>query len=160
MTGVQTCALPISTLYWHQPWSNEIGYGKDKSEDQQINDAEHRASMYNVGKTVAYAVAEENGVKLVPTGDAWQIARESEIIGYDLCRRLGVNNDEGDYYHDGDIGGGQYLNACVWYEVLMGKSCLGNTWRPPYDLSEEKIAILQNAAHEAVAAVYGPGYAK
>ena len=42
----------------------------------------------------------------------------------------------------------------------MGKSCIGNTWRPKYELSEEKIAILQAAAHEAVAAVYGPGYAK
>ena len=75
-------------------------------------------------------------------------------------QRLEYNNGEGDYYHDGDIGGGQYLNACVWYEVLMGKSCVGNTWRPPYELSEEKIAILQAAAHEAVAAVYGADHAK
>ena len=96
----------------------------------------------------------------MPSGDAWEIARKSEIVGTTLCQRLAINNGEGDYYHDGDIGGGQYLNACVWYEVLMGESCIGNTWRPPYELSEEKIAILQAAAHEAVAAVYGPGYAK
>ena len=152
---------PNATLYWHQTWSNEIGFGKDKSVEQQINDVEHRTNMYNIGKTVAYTVAEDNGVKLIPSGDAWEIARKSEIVGTTLCQRKDVNNGEGDYYHDGDIGGGQYLNACVWYEVLMGKSCIGNTWRPKnYELSEEKIEILQTAAHEAVAAVYGPGYAK
>ena len=62
----------------------------------------------------------------------------------------------GDGYHDGDIGGGQYLNACVWFETLTGKSCVGNAYRPAdYDLSEEKIAVLQQSAHEAVTTVYG-----
>ena len=28
---------------------------------------------------------------------------------------------------------------------------IGNTWRPNYELSEERIAALQQAAHEAVA---------
>ena len=151
---------PEASLYWHQPWAYEIGYGKDKSEAYQMNDVEHRTNMHKINKNVAQKVANENGVKIMPTGDAWEIARKSEIVGTTLCQRKGINGDEGDYYHDGDIGGGQYLNACVWYEVLMGKSCIGNTWRPSYELSEEKIAILQAAAHEAVAAMYGPGYAE
>ena len=147
------------SLYWHQSWSYEIGYAQDKSGAVQMNTVEHRTSMYEIKKAGAYKIAETTGVRIMPTGDAWEIARKSDIIGTDLCRRLAINDGEGDYYHDGDIGGGQYLNACVWYEVLMGKSCVGNTWRPSYELSEEKIAILQAAAHEAVAAVYGPGYA-
>ena len=147
-------------LYWHQSWAYEIGYGKDISEPQQMNTVEHRTSMYQIKREVSYMVAEQNDVKIMPTGDAWEIARQNAIIGTDLCKRLAINNGEGDYYHDGDIGGGQYLNACVWYEVLMGKSCVGNTWRPDYELSEEKIAILQAAAHEAVAAVYGADHAK
>ena len=151
---------PNASLYWHQTWSYEIGYGAEKSEAYQMNDVEHRTSMYNITKSVAHSIAEENGVKIMPTGEAWEIARRNELIGTTMCQRKAIKNGEGDYYHDGDIGGGQYLNACVWYEVLMGKSCVGNTWRPTYELSEEKIAILQAAAHEAVAAVYGPGYAK
>ena len=151
---------PDVTLYWHQTWAYELGYGKDKGEAYQMNDVEHQKNMYQIKKDIAYSVAEQNNVKIGPTGDAWEIARKNELIGTTLCKRLAINNGEGDYYHDGDIGGGQYLNACVWYEVLLGESCVGNTWRPTYELSEEKIAILQQAAHEAVAAVYGADYAK
>ena len=61
---------PNATLYWHQTWSYEIGYGKDRSEEYQMNDAEHRASMYNINKALAYKIAEENDVRLVPSGDA------------------------------------------------------------------------------------------
>ena len=151
---------PNASLYWHQTWSYEIGYGAEKSEAYQMNDVQHRTNMYEITKSVAHSITEENGVKIMPTGEAWEIARRNELIGTTMCQRKAIKNGEGDYYHDGDIGGGQYLNACVWYEVLMGESCVGNTWRPTYELSEEKIAILQAAAHEAVAAVYGPGYAK
>ena len=80
------------------------------------------------------------------------IARANELVGDTLCLE--------DMYHDGDVGGGQYLNACVWFEVLTGKSCIGNTWRPSYELSEERITQLQLAAHQAVAECYGEDYAK
>ena len=60
--------------------------------------------------------------------------------------------------HNGDVGGGQYLSACVWFETLTGRSCIGNTFRPvythngqEYTLSEELVTILQQAAHQAVA---------
>ena len=149
---------PDATLYWHQMWAYEVGY--NQGENKQVKTVEHRTSMYEIRKAASYTIAEKTGVRIMPTGDAWEIARKNALIGTTLCQRKSVKNGEGDYYHDGDIGGGQYLNACVWYEVLMGESCVGNTWRPTYDLSEEKIAILQAAAHDAVAAVYGPGYAK
>ncbi|MBR7165066.1 MAG: hypothetical protein IKD18_02195, partial [Clostridia bacterium] len=52
------------------------------------------------------------------------------------------------------------LNACTWFESLTGMSCLDNTYRPKYKnedtgvietIAEERIKLLQNAAHEAVA---------
>ena len=71
--------------------------------------------------------------------------------GYDnLCARLGTEGNLGDFCHDGDVGGGQYLNACVWFEMISGQSCIGNSFRPDYELSEELILTLQNAAHQAV----------
>ena len=69
-----------------------------------------------------------------------------------------------DLSHDGDIGGGQYLNGCVWFEILTHKSVIGNSFRPvytheisgnTYQFTEEKIAALQKAAHEAVFNDYG-----
>ena len=87
---------------------------------------------------------------MIPGGDAWQIARANPWVGDVMCKE--------DMYHDGDVGGGQYLNACVWFEVFFGESCVGNTWRPAYELSEDKITALQQAAHEAVVAVYGEAY--
>ena len=91
-----------------------------------------------------------------------------------MCARLASNNGAGDYNHDGDIGGGQYLNACVWFEVVTGESCIGNTYVPTYNsniiltdelqsklrvdvsgsaytLKTELIDIIQKSAHEAVA---------
>ena len=155
-------ACPDAKLYWHQTWAFEIGYGTANSDpNDRVETLEKRSLMHSIKKELAQAVAKAENVDIIPSGDAWQIARKSELIGQTLCARKGVNNNLGDYSHDGDIGGGQYLNACVWYEVLFGKSCIGNTYRPNnYELSEEKIEILQRAAHEAVAAVYGADYAK
>jgi len=79
------------------------------------------------------------------------LARANPILGDNLTK---------DLYHDGETGGGQYLNACVWFEVLTKKSCLDNSFRPSYELSEEKVAALKQAAHEAVAIKYGASHVK
>lgn len=159
---------PDSVMYWQQTWAYEVGYAvAEKYVDPSkapggipISDVETQTLSYNNIKRISQEVAKENKVDIIPSGDAWQLARADARVGDTMCKRLGTNGDLGDYYHDGDIGGGQYLNACVWYEVLMRKSCIGNTWRPDYDLSEEKIVALQEAAHKAVVAVYGEDYAK
>ena len=158
---------PDAELYWQQTWAYQVGYAVSSKygslacpQDTAIADAATQALTHQNIKSTSQTIAQDNNVKLVPSGDAWQIARADSRVGDDMCARLGVNDNLGDYYHDGDIGGGQYLNACVWYEVIMGESCIGNTWRPSYELSEEKIVALQEAAHAAVAAVYGADHAK
>ena len=97
----------------------------------------------------ALALCKEYKLPRIPSGDAWQLARNHEKIGDNLCRE--------DKTHENEAG--QYLNGCVWYEVLSKNSCVGNTFRPE-GLSEETIAILQECAHKAVAGVYGEDYAK
>ena len=68
-----------------------------------------------------------------------------------LCVRLNSSKKHySDYYHDGDVGDGQYLNACTWFMTLFKISCVGSTWTPSYTLSEDKIKILQQAAYKAV----------
>lgn len=135
---------PGAKLYWHHTWAYQAGFDKY---DYFVNAAE-QAAYHERQRTYAIGVCAENKVIRIPSGDAWKIVRDG---GYDnLCARIGVNDDLGDDYHDGDIGGGQYLNACVWFEMLTGQSCIGNTFRPDYELPKDRITMLQNAAHQAV----------
>ena len=135
---------PNAKLYWQQTWAYQVGF----SGGGYFVDAGEQAAYHQRQRTYALGVCEENKVERIPSGDAWKLVRDS---GYDnLCARIAMNNGLGDDYHDGDIGGGQYLNACVWFETLTGQSCIGNTFRPDYELSEEMVTALQNAAHCAV----------
>jgi len=155
--------LPDARYLWHEVWANEIGY----SLAYKMETKEQRTDVFNAKHGVARIMQETYGVEVVPTGDAWEKVRDMELFStpvpgipidrFTLCTRVLNGKLKDDYSHDGDMGGGQYLNACVWFEVLTGKSSIGNTFRPQYtfmdidcSLSEEKIGILQNAAHEAV----------
>lgn len=145
--------FPKSRYLWHQPWTYQVGtatngYVMESFQQQEANTKQIR--------DYALAVCKELNLERVNTGEAWQLVRRE--YGYDnLCARIGKGeNNQGDNYHDGDIGGGQYLNACVWFEILTGQSCIGNTYRPLYmddpalSPSEELIQMLQKAAHTAV----------
>lgn len=138
--------FPMTKLYWQQNSAYQVGYNKSflvtSFEDQQAD--------CKVYRDIAKLVSQRYDIGWVPRGDAAQLARENPVVGDVLTARIGVNDGLGDLYHDGDIGGGQYLTASVWFEVLTGESCVGNTFRPDYALSEDKITALQKAAHEAV----------
>ncbi|MBR5295337.1 MAG: DUF4886 domain-containing protein [Clostridia bacterium] len=146
--------FPKSEFLWHQTWSYEVGYNQANGviENKEQQNAHHETVSF-----VSKALCDEFSLKRIPVGDAWQIAREDTRVGDTLCHKNGA---VGDFLHDGDTGGGQYLNACVWFEVLTGKSCIGNTFRPDYDLSEEKISALQEAAHKSVENLSGGSYEK
>ena len=151
---------PDAKLYWQQTWAYAVGYQHPDNRGQtydinrkngDVPDVSIQTRQHAVIRSVSRALCAENSVALIPTGDAWHLARG--VLGDTLTKP--------DCCHDSDVGGGQYLNACVWLEVLLGESCIGNTWRPAdYGLMENRIAALQECAHEAVAAVYGPEYAK
>jgi hypothetical protein len=130
--------LPKTKLVWFETWSYEIGWERN---DKAVRNLDEQNRMYEIMKTFSYKIATDNKVSLIPCGDAWQIARHEYNSG-DLSR---------DGYHDGPENGGQYLNACVWFESLTGISPVGNPWRPSsYEISEERILMLQEAAHKAV----------
>ncbi len=148
---------PKSQIIWHQTWAYQVG---TTSSGYATKDAAQQAAYHERLYTYAEMITEKYpDLLLVNSGDAWAILREQ---GYDkLCNRLGkaVTGAEphtGDNYHEGDIGGGQYLNACVWYEVLFGESCVGNTFVPNYTYGGQSMDMLitieelQQAAHQAV----------
>lgn len=137
--------FPMSTYYWHHTWAVQVGYDRNGT---VIDTVEKQTASALEKREASLEYCKDFGLIYIPSGDAWQYARQDSRVGDVLCNR-GAKSDN---YHDGEEGGGQYLNACVWFETLTGKSCIGNTWRPDtYKLSESKIAALQQAAHRAVA---------
>lgn len=139
---------PASRILWHETWAYQIGY--DRGVDSTILSLEAQTRQYNVIRKCSYTLAEDLDLLMVPSGDAWQIARADERIGDVLCNDSTRNDGLGDNYHDGNIGGGQYLNACVWFEVLTGKSAAGNLFYPDYAITRDQMKALQEAAHKAV----------
>lgn len=173
--------FPDAQIGWHQTWTNQAGkYAKSAT-----NTAEKQTSGAEIMELYSSMICDyynepagEILIQRIPTGMAWQNCRDA---GYDnLCCRLGYDGNVskvmhgGDGSHDGDIGGGQYLNACVWFEVITGISVLGNPYRPEYSttstlsdelfndlhvektskgyaLTEDFVLQLQQYAHEAVA---------
>lgn len=146
--------FPDAMQCWGQVWGYQVGYNRDGFE---VPDRETQLGLYQRHKELAYMAADAYNRVVIPCGEAWEFVRQG---GYDsLCNRLGKGtNHEGDYYHEGDIGGGQYLNACVWFEMVTGESCVGNTYVPTYVydgttyglLDSITVEALQNAAHQAV----------
>lgn len=140
--------FPQSQYYWHCTWVPQVG-NYNESSNFRLETKEDEIAWQNAKITIAKEIYEKYQLPYIPTGQAWADARYNPVIGNQLCLRSAKPDDTS---HDGDIGGGQYLNACVWFEMLTGKSCIGNSYRPDYPLSEEKIEILQQAAHKVVAA--------
>ncbi|MBE6713448.1 MAG: DUF4886 domain-containing protein, partial [Ruminococcaceae bacterium] len=137
--------FPLSQIYWHHTWAYQVGYDRSGF---IVDTVEKQAEMANRCREFSLQLCKDYGLPRIPSGDAWQYARQDSRVGDKLCNR----GDKSDNYHDGEEGGGQYLNACVWFETLTGKSCIGNTWRPTsYTLTEAQIAGIQQAAHRAVA---------
>ena len=172
--------FPNAKYFWQQNWAHEVrqcdegGKGEDSVESQTARTATFR--------TVAKEVCAEYGFTNVPLGDAWEPIRHDPIFyekgeGDYPVRSLHTRIHEGSKYkgmltnkdlsHDGNVGGGQYLNGCVWFEMITHKSVIGNPFRPHYDyqgldmhLNEKKIEMLQNAAHQAVLNYYGEEWYK
>ena len=147
--------FPDATIGWHQPWTYQIG---TTTNGDVMESFEQQEAYEQEIREFAMAVCEEFDLLRINTGDAWQIVR-SEYDYDNLCARLGKgDNHEGDYYHDGDIGGGQYLNACVWFEAITGMSSVGVPYAPTWPYQGKNYSLdpditfaeLQEAAHKAV----------
>lgn len=149
-------SFPDADLYMHQTWAYELGYTKYNGAFT-IDTVEEQMAYTQKTRDVVTAICEATGVERINTGDAWELYRAActeQGIENNLCARLGNNNNQGDKSHDGDIGGGQYLNACVWFEVLTGLDCRDTTYVPHYSdnfpITETMANMLQDAAHTAV----------
>ena len=160
--------FPNARMLWHQTWGYQFNGGGG---DYTRYNAAKCQNLYEQQRDFAKLICAEYGYERVPSGEAWNNMRNDYDYNY-MCVRLGNENNWGDGYHDGNIGGGQYLNACVWFEIITGQSVVGNTYVPSYKyptissditsklhvthdgtyytLNADFVTQLQNAAHKAV----------
>lgn len=122
-------------LVYHAPWAAKTGYTGGKFSyygfDQKV--------MYNMICTATQEVlkAHPEFSLFMNSMDAVQNARTS-YIGDNMNR---------DGWHL-NYTTGRYTVGCLWYEKIMGKSVVGNSYHPE-GMSETTAEVCQTAAHEA-----------
>jgi len=129
-----------SSIYVHQPWAFARIYYGETAIDPRFKEYDcNPKKMYEdlVAKTKSAVIGHNLGV--VPVGTAVQNVRST--FDRDNITRDGVHLNSSI---------GQYLAACVWYEVLTGRSAVDNSYNPGR-LFPERLKLARAAAHAALA---------
>ena len=171
---------PKAELLLHQTWAYRCDDPRFAPKTPKVEPSSREAM--HAGLSAAYlAVAKELGVRRIPVGDAFDLAETDPKWGYkpdpsfdkskavppalpDQTHSLHVGfywnkTKDGkdtlsmDGHHAGQAG--EYLGACVFFEVLFNESPVGNSFVPK-GLPADDAKVLQDVAHRAVAASASP----
>lgn len=130
---------PKAKFMVHQTWAYE-------QDSARLNDELGYKDQYDmfldIKKSCNEAAKALGGVQIIPSGEAFQnLIKEN------------IGKIHRDTFH-ANRGVGRYTLGLTWYEILTGKSCIGNKFRD-FDepVSEEMAAAAQRSAHNA-AAIY------
>jgi hypothetical protein len=168
---------PQAKLLIHQTWAYRVDDPRFAVKAPKTGEPKTQEEMYR-GLTAAYdKLAAEFGAKIIPVGDAFfqadtdtnwgfkpdpkpfdpKTAKQPELPLQTYSLHVGwawkkskdgkktVLSMDG---HHANLAG-EYLGACVWYEVLFGESPVGLSFIPK-GLEAEHAAFLQRTAHQAV----------
>jgi len=164
---------PKAELLIHQTWAYRVDDPRF-SPKAAAGEPKTQEEMYTMLSAAYKTIAKELGVRRMPVGDAFHMADTDPNWGYKpdtkFDRTKAVAPTLPDQTHSlhagwrwdsktGKLGmdghhanaAGEYLGACVWYEVLFKESAVGNTFLPK-DLKPEDATYLQGVAHRAVSA--------
>jgi hypothetical protein len=166
---------PQAKLLVHQTWAYRADDPRFAAKTPKPGEPATEEAMYR-GLTHAYqTIAAELGARLIPVGDAFQRVDTDPRWGYRPDTKFDRKNAQPpalpDQTHSLHVGwrwakqkddqtklsmdghhantAGEYLGACVFYEVLFGDSVVGNTFVPP-GLDPVYARFLQETAHQAV----------
>lgn len=166
---------PKAEVVIHQTWAYRVDDPRFTKKPAKPGEPESQQAMYE-GLTKAYeTIAGELGVRIIPTGDAFQLANTDPEWGFkpdpnfdpkklvfpappNERHSLNMGNNWGKSKsgehtlgydgHHASIAG-EYLGACAFYETLYGESVVGNSFAPKgMDPADAK--YLQETAHKAV----------
>jgi hypothetical protein len=120
---------------FHQTWA----YAANSTHTGFLNYDNNQEKMYNAIVNAVNAAATHAGIDLIiPSGTAIQNGRNTSI----------GDNFNRDGYHL-SYGLGRYTAACAWYEKLLNRPIIGNTFIPD-GVTKQEADIAQHAAHWAV----------
>jgi hypothetical protein len=168
---------PRARLLLHQTWAYRRDDPRFAVATPAPGEPATQEAMYR-GLCSAYdTIGAELGASRIPVGDAFWLADTDPTWGYRVDPRFDPltavfpalpnqahslhvgwtwqkQADGGrtlvmDGHHAGPAG--QYLGSCVFFEVLFGRSVVGNTFAPG-NLQADYVRFLQETAHRAVAA--------
>jgi Domain of unknown function (DUF4886) len=167
---------PSATLIMHQTWEYRLDDVRFAAKAPKAGEPKTQDEMYAGLKSAYDTIAKELDVKLIPVGDAFHAANHDVKWGYKVPgkpfdSKTAKPGELPDQTHSLNVGwtwresstgkktllkdghhasmAGEYLGACVWYEVLFGKSVEGNSFLPA-GLDAEYAKFLQSTAHRVV----------
>ena len=168
---------PKAAVLVHQTWAYRVDDPRFSVAAPKAGEPKTQAEMYQMLTSAYTTIAAELGARRLPVGDAFYLADTDPKWGYQPDAKYDFKNKEQaalpDQTHSLHVGwrmakgkdgktalgmdghhanmAGEYLGACVWYEVLFGESVVGNTFTTP-GLDKAYARFLQETAHKAVLA--------
>lgn len=162
---------PQAKMLVHETWE----YRKDDPRFSKPGDLKSQEEMYSGLRSAYDKIAAEFNARIIPTGDAFHLAdtdpkwayqtdttfdskaaKQPELPNQTHSLHVGwqwkkQKNGKTTLVMDGHHANmaGEYLGACVWYEVLFGESAVGNTFMPK-GMDPTDARYLQEIAHRAV----------
>jgi hypothetical protein len=168
---------PKAEVLIHQTWAYRVDDPRFAVTTPKAGQPATQADMYRMLTSAYTTIARELGIRLIPVGDAFHLADTDPKWGYRPDANHDIKNKDQaappDQKHSLHVGwrmtkqkdnttklsmdghhanmAGEYLGACVWYEVLLGESVVGNGFVTP-GLDKSYARFLQETAHKAVLA--------
>jgi hypothetical protein len=165
---------PKAELLLHQTWAYRCDDPRFAPRTPKVEPST-REAMYASLRDAYAAIAKELAVRRIPVGDAFHLADSDPAWGFKpdaaFDAKKAVAPALPDQTHSLHVGwrwsakdgkttlsmdghhanaAGEYLGACVWFEVLFGDSVVGNAFVPK-GIAPEDAAYLQRVAHRAAA---------
>lgn len=120
---------------FHQTWA----YAASSKHKGFVNYNNNQQQMYEAIVSTVNAAVKQTGIDIViPSGTAIQNGRTSFVGDY-FCR---------DGYHL-SLGVGRFTAACTWYEKLLKRPVIDNSFIPS-GVTPEEAKVAKHAAHHAV----------
>ena len=170
---------PQAQLMVHETWEYRKDDPRFTKPAVKPGEPATQEAMYRELSAAYDKIAAELGAKVIPTGDAFHLADNDAAWAYQTdttfdpkaAKQPALPNQKHSLHigwrwakpksgngpvalgmdgHHANVAG-EYLGACVWYEVLFGASPVGNTFVPK-GLDPKDASFLQETAHRAVIA--------